>query len=146
MSWSYRITILYLGFVGIIITLVTISSRHKEELVSKDYYARELKYQEHIDALANESALTESFTHKIIPAGILIIAPKSFTTLSKGSIVLFCPSDSKKDKSFHLRLNSDGEQLIPKESISAGIYKMQIAWSDKSGSKNYFKESVINIK
>ena len=50
MSWGIRITIMYLGFVGLILTLVFTCFGHKVELESKDYYARELRFQDQINA------------------------------------------------------------------------------------------------
>ena len=47
MSWGIKITILYLGFVALILTLVFTCFGHKSELEYKDYYVRELKFQEH---------------------------------------------------------------------------------------------------
>jgi len=51
MSWGKKITILYIGFVLLIVSMVTISASHKIELVSKDYYAQELDYQQKINAI-----------------------------------------------------------------------------------------------
>jgi hypothetical protein len=98
MSWGYRITFLYLGFVGIIITLVTISSQNKEELVAKDYYAQELLYQNKLNAINNEKQLDKSITHEVTDASIILTSPFE---KSKGTIQFFCPSDSKNDKSYH---------------------------------------------
>ncbi|MCE3259129.1 MAG: hypothetical protein K0S12_770 [Bacteroidetes bacterium] len=140
MSWGYRITFLYLGFVGIIITLVTISSQNKEELVAKDYYAQELLYQNKLNAINNEKQLDKSITHEVTDASIILTSPFE---KSKGTIQFFCPSDSKKDKSFPMNF-SDGVQSIPKTNLAKGIYKLQISW--EANNKNYFKEEIITLK
>jgi hypothetical protein len=145
LSWSYRITILYLGFVGIILTLVIICSRNKEELVAPDYYAQELKYQERIDAVNNANALTETVEHNVDEKQITLQMPLDLITKDlKGEISFFCPSDSKKDKQFVMTFNSEGKQLIQKNNLQKGIYKMRLSWM--SSGKNYFKENTITIR
>lgn len=143
-SWSYRITILYLGFVGIIVSLVIISSRNKEELVAKDYYSQELKYQDRIDAANNANALTKSIEHFIDEENIILTIPLTLLTKDlTGEIHFFCPSDSKKDKKIKLQFNVEGKQIVPKTSLHTGVYKMYLSWT--SDHKNYFKENIITI-
>lgn len=55
MSWGYRIMLLFTGFAALMITLVYKATHTKYELVSKDYYADELRYQEKIDGMNNAS-------------------------------------------------------------------------------------------
>ena len=57
MNWGIRIAILYLGFMALILTLVFTCMNNGSELESRDYYARELKYQAQIDATSNANAL-----------------------------------------------------------------------------------------
>ncbi len=99
MSWSYKIAILYSGFAGLILTLVIISSNNKEELVSKDYYARELVYQQHIDAMNNEKSLKESLNWKVDEHSVLLLLPEEFKTKKlSGEINFYCPATSSKDR------------------------------------------------
>lgn len=140
MSWGYRITILYLGFVGIILTLVTISSRNKEELVSKDYYAQELAYQDRLTAISNEKNLSTSIQHEVSPAGITLTFAGEAV---EGKIFFFCPANSKKDKSFKMEM-VHGTQFIPASALEKGIYKMQLTW--KSAKKDFYKEEFITIR
>lgn len=142
-SWSYRITFLYLGFVAIIVSLVVISSRNGEELVAKDYYAQEIQYQQRLDAINNEKSLSESIVHSVSEEGITLTLPANFVKVN-GELYLFCPSDSKKDIRFPLDFNAEGKQIIKRSAISKGAYKMKLSWSD--GVKEYFREEVIVIK
>jgi len=41
MNWGLKITLLYVGFVAMILTLVFKASGEKVDLVTKDYYAQE---------------------------------------------------------------------------------------------------------
>jgi hypothetical protein len=145
MSWGLRITILYLGFVAMIVTLVVVSANQSIELESKDYYAQELKYQQKIDALNNTNNLTSSVSHVVNANDVLISFPKEQVANGiKGDILFFCQYDSKKDKRIEIAVNANGEQLIPFSLLSSGKYTMKISWNVLG--KDFYKESPITIK
>lgn len=143
MSWGLRITTLYLGFVALIVTLVVTCFGHKTELESKDYYARELKFQEQIIAEQNANALTEPIGYQVMERSVLVYLPAQILgeTIS-GNVNFLRPSDSSKDKMFPLDPAKGGQQLFS-EGFEKGVYKMRI--NLKSGNKNYYKEAVINF-
>lgn len=145
MSWGLRITILYLGFVALIVTLVVVSANQSIELESKDYYAQELQYQQKIDALNNTNNLTSSVSHVVNTNDVLISFPKEQVANGiKGDILFFCQYDSKKDKRVEIAVNANGEQLIPFSLLSPGKYTMKISWNVLG--KDFYKESPITIK
>jgi hypothetical protein len=144
MNWGLRITILYLGFAGIILTLVFICAGEKVELESKDYYARELKFQKQIDARTNASSLDVEIGHRVIGRNVEITVPAELLKPSfKGSVNFMRPSDSALDFSVPLEPDSDGKQLIENSSFAKGVYKMQI--NIDSEGKSYFKEDIIYL-
>ena len=49
-SWGIKITMLYMAFVVLIVTMVVASSHQHFDLVSDKYYADEIVYQKTIDA------------------------------------------------------------------------------------------------
>ena len=142
MSWSYRITVLYLGFVGIIVTLVVIASRQKIELESKDYYLQELKYQDKLDAIKNTNELTASITH-VVNDNVIELNLPAEQKIVTGEIYFFCPSNSDNDVKIKMNFEN-GQQQIQKSLLKPGAYKMRLSWSAQN--KNYFKEEVITIK
>ena len=144
MSWSYKIAILYSGFAGLILTLVIISSNNKEELVSKDYYAKELAYQDHINAVMNEKVLSASLSYQVEEKSIRLILPSEMKNTSvTGQINFYCPSSSAKDKKLSMKFNEEGIQIIEKNELQKGIYKMELTWN--ANGKTFYKEAVINI-
>jgi len=143
MNFGSKITVLYLSFVGLILTLVFMCFGQKVELVSKDYYAQELKFQDKINAINNEKSLPNSINHSL--NGKTIILSVDSTLLSKdfeGTVNFFRPSDSSKDIKLKLNFNNL-EQIIDGTKLIHGAYKMQLTWV--SNNKNYFKEEVIFI-
>ncbi len=144
MSWGIRITIVYTGFVILISSLVFISATNKSELVAKDYYSQELKYQDRIDAIENEKNLKISIEHFVEESQIVLTFPQ--TEINKtfsGEILFFRPSDSSKDLKLNLNFDIDGKQLIKKSKFIKGIYKMCITW--KNNNKTFYKEQIINM-
>ena len=145
MNWGYRITILYLGFMVIILTLVTICMKQTVELESKDYYAQELKYQERIDATKNANALSAGIEHEVNGKQIILSIP--IEQLSKdffGEIYFFCPSDGLKDIRVNMHFDATGKQVYNGAGLQKGVYKMKLSW--RSNGKNFYKEDIINIK
>lgn len=143
MNFGVKITILYLSFVGLILTLVVLSYSYDIELVSKDYYAQELKYQDKIDAINNANSLNGSIHHQISEKNIVLSIDSAINFKDfKGEVVFFRPSDFKKDVKMKLNFINN-TQTIDLKNFEKGVYKMQLSWS--SNNKQFFKEEVINI-
>lgn len=144
MNFGVKITILYLSFVALILTLVFLSYGQKHDLVSKDYYAQELKYQDKIDAINNSNAQPNSITHKVEGSSIIISINDSLSLHNfSGTINFFRPSDASKDVKLKM-VFVNNQQVISKNTLQHGSYKMQLSW--KNNGKNYYKEEVIFIE
>lgn len=143
MNFGVKVTIGYLSFVGLILTLVFMSYGHKVELVSKDYYAQELKFQDKIDAINNEKSLEKSISHELQNKQIVLTADSAVLSSDfSGDLVFFRPSDSSLD--VKMKLNFQGkQQVIDVSQLVHGSYKMQLSWV--TNGKKYFKEEVIFI-
>ncbi|HEY1040956.1 MAG TPA: FixH family protein [Bacteroidia bacterium] len=144
MSWGIKISIVYIGFVLLIVGMVLVSFNNKSELVTKDYYMQELNYQQRIDAIHNEKSLEETVTYQVTSEGISFAIPKVENSKKiEGEILLFRPSDSSKDITVKISPDTNGVQKINKSLLSKGIYKMSITW--KNNNLSYYKEEVITI-
>ena len=145
MSWGVRITVLYMAFVALIVTLVFVSANQDIELEAKDYYAQELKYQQKIDALNNSNDLVSTVSYVVNANDVLLNFPKEQAVNGiKGDVLFFCTYDSKKDKRVDIAANANGEQLIPFSLLTPGKYTMKISWNVLG--KDFYKESPITIK
>lgn len=145
MNWGVKITILYLSFVGLIVTLAVTCFGHKVELESKDYYAKELKFQSQIDATNNANKLSGSIEHKVSGKSVEVTIPKDLLTADfKGEVNFFRPSDSSKDKKIAFVPDSSGKQVFKDASFIKGVYKMQLSFT--SNNKTYYKENIINFQ
>lgn len=143
MNFGVKITILYLSFVGLILTLVFMCFRQNVELVSKDYYAQEIKFQDKINAINNEKDLAGSINHSVNGKEIALTIDSTLVSEDfEGTVTFFRPSDSSKD--FQVKMNfTNNEQVINGNELIHGTYKLQLSWV--SNKTKYFKEEVIFI-
>lgn len=143
MNFGGKIVILYLSFVALILTLVFNCYSMDVDLVSKDYYAQELNFQQKINATNNEKDLKSSITHVINGKSVVLTIDSALLSNDfNGTVTFFRPSDSKKDVSFKMNFTNN-EQVIDAKDLIHGAYKLQLSWT--SNQKKYFKEDVIFI-
>jgi len=143
-GWGTKIAILYIGFVLLIITMVIMCINQKVDLVSDDYYQKELVFQDRINETKNADALSEKITHVITVKNMELKFPSVFKEKKvSGEIVFFRPSDASKDYKTPVKLNDDRQQFIPLDKLSKGMYKMQIDW--KANDSSYFNEETVVI-
>ncbi len=143
MNWGTRIIIMYVGFVALIITLVIVSMRQQVDLVTPDYYAKELKYQTNIDKTKNYNELKSSLKCSIQSGNIVVDFPEEHKLEQiTGEVLIYKPSDAKSDKLITIETNN-GQMLIPTSIFTKGMYKIKVDW--QVNGKSYFSEQVINL-
>ena len=143
-SWGTKIAVLYSSFVLMIGVMVYVCVNQQVDLVSDDYYERELAFQDKINEMNNANSLPEKITHTIFASEIQLQFPSLFKGQKvQGEIYFFRPSDKSKDVKMNVNLNDNMQQVIDLISLSKGMYKMQINWS--TNEKKYFSEEVIVI-
>ena len=139
MSWSYKITIAYVSFIIMMMSMVYIASKQTNEMQDENYYAKELVYQSVIDAKNNLNALPEKLTITNSSAGIEIKIPtEAANNITEGTIYFLRPSAQKNDFTEKLSVDSNNSQIIPSSKIKKGIYTVKINW--KSNEKLYCSE------
>lgn len=143
LSWGKRIAILYLGFVALIVILVTGSMRQSFDLVSKDYYAQEIAYQKTIDAGRNQAALSAPVTVIADAQNILISFPPEFENrVLNADLHFYSPVSASLDKKFSL--SAEHSMLkVARADVPRANYKLKINW--ESEGKNYYQETEVNL-
>jgi hypothetical protein len=141
-NWGYKILIVYGLFVVGIMFLVFKSTQQKFDLVQKDYYADELKYQNVIDASQKAKDLGGEL--KTIRKGgyLLIVLPEGFNHASvKGTAHLYYAADEKKDilKSFE---TSNGEFSVALMTIMSGAYTLKLD-VEMNGVQYYYEQQLF---
>jgi hypothetical protein len=143
MSWGKKILILYLGFVALILTLVFTCFGHKTELEYKDYYVRELRFQDQINARQNAANLAEPIAHEVHGQALTLDIPLNLLGEDlSGEIELLRPSDASKDITERLSPGTDGRQTIT--ITHKGAYKLRVRL--RSAGTDYFHEGIVSIR
>ena len=142
MNWGTKIVIVYVFFVAGILFMVFRSSTQKTDLVTTDYYAKELKYQQKIDEMNRVAALSASPEIQIEGRQAVIFFPKEFTgKLVKGEAVLYCPSDERKDIKNHFSVQDQPLRfIIP--STNKGLHELHLSW-ETDGITYYFEKKIF---
>lgn len=143
-SWGIKITVLYGGFVALILCMVTMAMREKVDLVSKDYYEQELKFQDKINKMTRSNELNEPLAWEVKEDVLMLKFPRQFKGQNiNGSIYFFRPSDVSLDRTIPIPADTGSVQNISTQELKEGLYKMQINW--KANDVEYFNEGIIQI-
>lgn len=142
LSWGYKIMFVYIAFVVGMGFLVFKASSQKFDLVTKDYYDQELKYQQVIDQAANSSKLSAPVAIEIKEGELKITFPDEMKNKKKlVDFYLYYAADAKKDfrKSFELNEN-ELSQALP---IGLkGMHELKLSW-EAEGVKYYFEQKLF---
>ncbi|WP_422858915.1 FixH family protein [Flagellimonas sp. S174] len=133
-NWGTGIVIAFIAFIGFILYFVirmSMDDQANHDLVTKDYYKRELAYQKEIDAansaLNNEAKLKVKKTNE----GLIVEFPKQFDFKNiSGKVSLYRPSNKHLDFDFPISL-SNTHLLIPDNRLVDGRWDITVSWNYK---------------
>lgn len=144
-NWGTGIVIAFAVFISFILFMVITMSTDKKynhDLVTPDYYQKELAYQDEIDAEENANKLSSKVKVQKIPQGILLLFPEELKEKNcTGKVSLYRPSNKKLD--FYLPLKiSNAQMLIPENRLLAGRWDIIINWTCEE-QKYMFKDKIF---
>ncbi len=140
MNWGYRIVVAFVLFAAFIGYMVVKAFQEDFDLVTEDYYAQEINYQEKMVKLANAESSGKKIEIKQEAKKLIFTYPVQSIT---GTIQFYHPSREIFDKTFEIALQ-EGSQEISKEDLVPGNYRININW--REGEKDYLQESKIFIR
>ena len=141
MNWGNKIILAFLLFAGLIITLVYKSMHTKYDLVSKNYYQDELRFQEKIDGAANAGKLTKVIVRQDKESLVIILPVEMKGTKVQGEAWFYCTTDADKDQKIILDPDENGEQRIPKNTFQKGSYELKLNW--QTPANKYYTEQIV---
>ncbi|MDX5436302.1 MAG: FixH family protein [Pontibacter sp.] len=144
--WPYAIIAAIVLFMGYIAMFVYKAMQQDVDLVSKDYYEQEIKYQDQIDRIGRTKAAGDVMINYNPEAQhILVQLPESFKAQSiNGKVNLFRPSDDKLDQELPLQLGRDLSQLVETTELEKGLWKVRVSFT--AAEESYYAEQTIQIK
>jgi hypothetical protein len=144
MNWGYKILFVYLFFVAGILLLVFKSSSEKVDLVTKDYYQKELKYEQKIDEAERAQSLSSPLQYEVNNNEISIRFPEEM--LGKkitAQTLLYYAADETRDSVYNLQTDSAKlVMILPK--TDKGMYELKMNW--KVDTTTYYSEHKLLIK
>ena len=142
-NWGTGITIFIVLFVVSMSAMVFKASQQNVDLVTEDYYEKELAFQD----LKNKEALVlshfkEQISYKIENDKLQLIFPSKVEGEIKGNIVFFKPSDASLDQS--VDFTSESKVLVyPLALFLTGMYKLRIEWQNAGNA--YYSELTVEL-
>lgn len=125
--------------------MVYIAVSTNVDLVTEDYYEKELKYQQHIDLVKSTSTLEQNIDFQITASKIILRYPNIGSATSyTGTVFFFRPSDKQSDFQSTVKVDSSYSQTFITETMDQGLWRAKIFWSvDKN---EYYSEFPIIIQ
>ena len=144
MNWGYRIAIGFTTFCLITIGVTVYLMMQKVDIVTDNYYEKELKYQEQLDKVARTRALKETMEITNTGKELIIKFPNiPDKNQSKDLISLYRPSDDSKDVKIPVLTDTSRTQVVSVDRLTKGYWKVKINWT--SGGSEYYYESIFNL-
>ena len=129
LNWGWSILLVYITFMLVFLFFFYKSFKELEtnELVTEDYYKKELAYGDVIKKRQN--ADTMRVPVKIIQKDKnLIIEFPAYITQVKGKIILYKPDNSKLDQEFILQPDEQNRQIIDQNKLISGRWNVIVDW------------------
>jgi hypothetical protein len=144
MNWGRKLILVFIAFAGLMSTLVYMCMQQNFELVSKDYYGEELRYQDKIDGSNNASKLSELVVNQN-SENVVIKLPKELNGLTvSGEAWFYCATNASKDKKITLEIDAEGRQFISKAQLAKAKYLLKVNW--KAGNNIYYTEKNVEVQ
>lgn len=141
-NWGTGIAAFYGFFVLALVFQVIKSTQYDHSLVSDEYYADDLAYQEHYDKLVNSQQLDQDL--RILQndgkTAVELTIPENIDRV-RGVVHFFCPSDSRQDFRVPLQPNANGKQVVSTQGLKSGLWKVKVDW--KGDGKAFYKEEAV---
>ncbi len=143
MSWGNKLVFVFIGFAMLIGTLVYKAMTTKFELVTKDYYKEELRYQDKIDGAANASA-AGNITLVQENGVVKIQLPQSLQAKTvEGEAWFYCKTKAANDKRVPLKMEN-GAMVFGESEFAKDNYELKLQFT--ADTKQYYYREYISVK
>lgn len=145
MNWGNKLLVAFLGFAGGMSFLVYRSVKTDFELVEKDYYKKEIVYQQVIDGTQRANELGTVVEMKQTSGAVLISLPAEMKgKFISGTALFYCAYDQKKDRTAEWESADASAKLTVQVVLSPGTYTGKLQWYCEG--RNYYAEKQLVIQ
>ena len=144
MNWGKKLIVVFIVFAAGMSYLVYRCTRVNVELVSKEYYKDELKYEDIIQSTKTANALNGRVQLSQQDASVTVQLPAEMENERvSGTIWFYCAADASRDRHIPIETGSNVCQQISKKILLPGVYTVKFEWS--SNNKHYYEEQQFRI-
>jgi len=144
MNWGQKLLLVFAVFASGMIYLAYRCMKINTDLVTKEYYKDELRYQEVIDGTKSANALSNSIEIRQEHQLITVQLPREMRNEKvSGTIWFYCAAAAQRDRHIPLSINNDALQQINKNVLFPGRYIVKFDWT--SNNKHYHSEQPFTV-
>ncbi len=144
MNWGQKLMLVFVVFAAGMIYLAYRCMHINSDLVSKEYYKDELRYQDVIDGTRSANALNGKIRLIQQDERIIVQLPAEMKNERvSGNIWFYCAANAKNDRHISIKLDTEASQLINKKMLSPGNYTVKFDWTGNN--KHYYWEQPLSI-
>jgi hypothetical protein len=145
LNWGHGIAIFLVVFLLFNVFVFIFAFNQDIQLVTDNYYDKELKYEAEINKMNNVANLPDSLKIKLDKLNLFISYPKSLLNSNlKGKVHLYRPDESKFDYNTDIQYDSLGVQTINMSEKAVGLWEISVTLND--GAKDYLFKDKIYLK
>ena len=143
-NWGTGIVIgmaLFMSFIIYLVVRMTTDVNLDHDLVTENYYQKEMELQQNINAQQNTAAMKKQITGNKVDNGYILEFPEGYTPEKiTGKVFLYRPSNKHLDFELPLQL-TDSKLLIPDNRLLGGRWNITIVW-DYEGEEYRFEKKI----
>lgn len=139
--WGHGIFTFYAFFVATLIVVVVKSTGFDNSLVTEEYYARDINYQQEYDRRLNSNSLAQSVILETLESETNLRFPTSQPV--EGSILFYRPSSKDHDHRLPIA-TQNGSMPLDLSGLKLGSYQLIVEW--KSAGVSYYDELDLTVK
>lgn len=134
--------ICFISFILYFVITMSTDDKYRHDLVTEEYYAKEMAYQNEIDAETNTNNLASKIVSKKVAEGWLLVFPDELVPEKiEGKMFLYRPSNQKLDFESSIEISSHN-LLIPDKNLIDGRWNITLDWT-YDGKAFMYKEEIV---
>lgn len=134
-------------FVVLVLSFVAFALAQEVELVSADYYQREIAHQQHIDSVRRAQALPAGMAWSVVKEGgqfVFAFPADKIEGPLRGIIHLYRPDNMRLDREYAIELDVQGRQGVAASDLATGVWRVKISW--QQGVEGYYSELALRVE
>jgi hypothetical protein len=144
MNWGHKIAIVYGLFVAFMIGMLVMSMNYDNDLVTEDYYAKELAYQDKINAGQNLVQADFDVEVKMIDGKLkLLFVHLPANQSVSGEVTFYKPDNQKMDETHPIIMEANSSEMEISSKGKKGRYKVQVNFELEG--KRFYKEQELML-